>query len=162
MRHVERGVGYDIVRIGGKTSLVMQDQETAGLVHPFKVSAFKDGNDIKVRVRAGTANNLVPTMSGTELDDSPAPTLTLAGNATHRIYLKAEIGATPVFFPDTLSVVTATSVQTDTNDEGYLLLGSVVVADGKVTAVNQYVYASQVVVRAKPGSATALWSWSSR
>lgn len=163
MRPVERGVGYDIRRVGGKATLVIQDPETAVIQHPFRISAFKDASgNIKARVRAGTANNLVPTISGTALDAATPPELTLSGNATHRIYLKAETGATPIFFPDTLTVISSTSNQTDGDSAGYLLLGSVVVSGGKVTAVNQYVYASQVVVRAKPGSATALWNWSSR
>ena len=131
--------------------------------HPFRISAYKDASgNLKARVRAGTANNLVPTLDGSDMDIVPPPELTLTDNATNRIYLMAEKGASPVFFPDSLSVVAATTVYSDTNDEGYLLLGSVTTSNGKVTAVNQYVYASQVVVRAKPGDATALWLWSSR
>ena len=130
--------------------------------YPFKVSAYKDGASIKVRVRAGTVNNLVPKISSTFLDAETAPTLTISGNNTHRIYLKASSATPPVFFPDTVVVESATSDLADTDSNGYLLIGSVVVSAGNVTAVNQYVYASQVLVRAKPGTATALWSWSSR
>ena len=32
----------------------------------------------------------------------------------------------------------------------------------KSFTVNQFVYASQVLVRAKPGTADAIWFWSSR
>jgi hypothetical protein len=59
-------------------------------------------------------------------------------------------------------VESQTSDQTDGNTNGYLKIASVVVSGGNVTAVNQFVYASQVLVRAKPGTETALWSWSSR
>ena len=131
-------------------------------LHPFKVTARKEGSDIKVRVRAGTVNNLVPKIGSDYLDAETAPTLTLSGNATHRIYLKASAATPPVFFPDTIVVESATSDQSDTNTYGYLQIASVVVSGGAVTAVNQFVYASQVLVRAKPGTATALWSWSSR
>ena len=159
-----KGVGVLAKGIGsGTPSFVLQDQPDPDIIHPFKITAYKDSNNnLKARVRAGTANNLIPILDGDDMDIVPPPELTLTDNATNRIYLKAEKGASPVFFPDTLSVITSTSVQSDTNTEGYLLLGSVVTSSGKVTAVNQYVYASQVVVRAKPGSATALWNWSSR
>jgi hypothetical protein len=133
-----------------------------GIDYPFRVFAYKDGEIIKVRVRAGTVNNLVPKISSAFLDAEIPPTLTLSGNHTHRIYLKASSATPPVFFPDTVVVESATSDQSDTDSNGYLLIGSVVVSGGNVTAVNQYVYASQVLVRAKPGTATALWSWSSR
>ena len=142
-------------------SLEIEDQ-SAEIVHPFKVSAFKDGSDVKVTVRAGTVNNLVPKIGSDYLDAATPPTLTLSGNATHRIYLKASTASPPVFFPDTVVVESATSDQADTNTYGYLLLATVVVDGGVIKSVNQFVYASQVLVRAKPGTATALWSWSSR
>ena len=149
---------------GSHSPMVEADVQAPDTIkHPFQITAYKtSAGAIKARVRAGTANNLVPILDGDDMDIMPPPELTLTDNATNRIYLKAEKGASPVFFPDTLSVITSTSVQSDTNTEGYLLLGSVVTSGGKIQAVNQYVYASQVVVRAKPGSATALWSWSSR
>lgn len=133
-----------------------------GFAHPFKIRALKSGGSIKVTVRAGTVNNIVPKIGSTYLDAAEAPELTLSGDGTHRIYLKATTGATPVFFPSTCEVVTFTTDQADADGYGYLLIGNVVVEGGSVKSVNQYVYASQVVVRAKPGSATALWSWSSR
>lgn len=132
------------------------------LVHPFKVTAFKQGGDIKVRIRAGTVNNLVPEISGTALDAETPPTLTLSGNHTFRIYLRGESSSPPVFFPDAVEAVSATSDQADTDTYGYLLLATVVVSGGAIVSVNQFVYASQVLIRAKPGTATALWSWSSR
>lgn len=158
-----KGVGVLAKGIGsGTPSFVLQDQPDREIVHPFKITAFKRDGSIKVRVRAGTVNNLVPKIGTVYLDAATAPELTISGDATHRIYLKAETGATPIFFPDTCTVVAFPNDQTDTDEDGYLLIGSVVVASGAITAVNQYVYASQVVVRAKPGTATALWNWSSR
>ena len=130
--------------------------------YPFKVKAYKDGTSNKVQVRAGTVNNLVPKIGSDYLDAVTPPSLTLTGNATHRIYLKASTASPPVFFPDTVVVESATSDQADTDSNGYLLLATVVVDGGIVKSINQFVYASQVLVRAKPGTATALWSWSSR
>ena len=148
---------------GGPAPIVEGDTgPTDELVHPFKVTVRKDGGNFKVKVRAGTVNNLVPTISSTALDAATPPELTLTGDATHRIYLKASSASPPVFFPNTIVVESQTSDQTDGNTNGYLKIASVVVSGGNVTAVNQFVYASQVLVRAKPGTDTALWSWSSR
>ena len=160
-----KGVGvYSKMSGSGSPSFVLADQPDpeVTLVHPFKVTAFYDGNDVKARIRAGTVNNLVPTIGGDPLDDDPAPTLTLTDDETNRIYLKASTASPPVFFPDTIIAESQTTDQTDTDSNGYLLLATVVVTGGKIISVNQFVYASQVLVRAKPGTATALWSWSSR
>jgi hypothetical protein len=158
---MQDGTGYTYRDDGRGISLdILPDIQA--FVYPFKVTYMKDGASIKVSVRAGTVNNLVPKISSTFLDDETPPTLTISGNNTHRIYLKASSATPPVFFPDTVVVESATSDLADTDSNGYLLIGSVVVSGGNVTAVNQYVYASQVLVRAKPGTATALWSWSSR
>ncbi len=56
---------------GGPSPLVEADDAPKDeLVHPFKVTARKDGSNVKVKVRAGTVNNLVPTISSTALDAS--------------------------------------------------------------------------------------------
>jgi hypothetical protein len=160
-----KGVGV-LAKMSGSTSpsFVLADQPDPEptLKHPFQVKPFKDGNTIKVRVRAGTVNNLVPKIGSDPLDKDPAPAATLDGDGTHRIYLKASTASPPVFFPDTVVVETATSDTADTDSNGYLLLATVVVDNERIISTNQFVYASQVLVRAKPGSATALWSWSSR
>lgn len=160
-----KGVGvYTKMAGSGSPSFVLADQgdPEITIVHPFKVTAFKDGNNVKVRVRAGTVNNLVPKIGSDPLDNDPSPTLTLTDEQTNRIYLKASTASPPVFFPDTVVVEAQTSDQADTDSNGYLLLATVVVDGGIIKSVNQFVYASQVLVRAKPGTATALWSWSSR
>ena len=163
MGHIGKSVGILAKGIGSSSpSFVLEDLGDEFLPHPFQVSAYKDGSNVKVKVRAGTVNNLVPTISSTALDAATPPELTLTGDATHRIYLKASSASPPVFFPDTIVVESQTSDQTDGNTNGYLKIASVVVSGGAITAVNQFVYASQVLVRAKPGTSTALWSWSSR
>ncbi|MFN7341343.1 MAG: hypothetical protein ACK5VI_09725 [Opitutia bacterium] len=148
---------------GGPAPIVEADEQPSQeFLYPFKVTVKKDGENFKVTVRAGTVNNLVPKIGSNFLDAETPPTLTLTGDDTHRIYLKASSASPPVFFPDTVVVESATTDQSDTNANGYLKIASVVVSGGNVTAVNQFVYASQVLVRAKPGTANALWSWSSR
>jgi hypothetical protein len=159
--NMQDGTGYTYRDDGRGISLdILPDIQA--FVYPFKVTYFQDGEVHKVRVRAGTVNNLVPKISSVSLDDETPPSLTISGNHTHRIYLKASTVSSPVFFPDTVVVDTATSDQADTNTNGYLLIATVVIANNILASVNQYVYASQVLVRVKPGSATAIYSWSSR
>ena len=159
-----KGVGVLAKGIGsGTPSFVLQDPgDPEPFIHPFRVTAFKTDDEIKVFIRAGTVNNLVPKIGADFLDAETPPNLTISGDHTHRIYLKASSATPPVFFPNTIVVESATTDQSDTNSNGYLKIASIVVSGGNVTAVNQFVYASQVLVRAKPGTETALWSWSSR
>ena len=161
-----KGVGiYTKMSGSGSTSYVLADQpDPESFDHPFKVTVFKDGGAVKFSVRAGTVNNIVPKIGSTFLDAIPAPagTLDTASDATHRIYLEASSASPPVFFPNTVEAISSNADIADTDAEGYLLLATVAVTGGRIGPVNQYVYASQVLVRVKPGSATALWSWSSR
>lgn len=158
---MQDGTGYTYRDDGRGISLdILPDIQA--VVYPFKVTYFKDGEVHKVRIRAGTVNNLVPKIGSDFLDAETPPSLTLSGNHTHRIYLKASTASPPVFFPDTVVVESATSDSANTNSNGYLLIATVVIASNALVSVNQYVYASQVLVRAKPGTADALWSWSSR
>lgn len=156
-----KGVGVLAKGIGsGTPSFVLQDQPDNPILHPFRITTFGTSPTF-FKVRAGTVNNIVPTLDGIRLDN-PTAEFDVTGTATHRIYLKAEKGASPVFFPVTVSVITSTTDLTDTDDYGYLLIGSITTQDGYRKGLEQYVYASQVLVRAKPGDATALWLWSSR
>lgn len=163
MGYLGKGVGVLAKNSGsGSPSFVLEDLGDDPILHPFRITVRTEDGTTFAKVRAGTVNNIVPTISSTRLDAVTPPELTLTGDATHRIYLKASIGASPVFFPDTMIVTSATSDQTDSNNDGYLLVGTVVISGGAVVGVNQYVYASQVVVRAKPGSGTAIYLWTSR
>lgn len=161
-----KGVGLFMKNSGsGSPSFVAPDIIEDPIQHPFRITVKKGPEDTyKVRVRAGTVNNLVPKIGDVTLDtpDPNTPEITLNADGTHRIYLQASIAGTPVFFPDTVNVVAFPNDQTDTDEDGNLLIGSVIIADNKFVAKYQYIYASQVLVRAKPGDATALWLWSSR
>jgi hypothetical protein len=164
MAMLGKGVGVLAKGMGsGSPSFVLADQpDPETFDHPFKVTVFMDGDAVKFSVRAGTVNNIVPKIGTDFLDAIPAPAGTLDGDATHRIYLKASSTSPPAFFPDTVVAISSTADIADTDADGYLLLATVVVTGGSIGPVNQYVYASQVLVRAKPGTSTALWSWSSR
>ncbi|MFN9110807.1 MAG: hypothetical protein ACK5XN_12130, partial [Bacteroidota bacterium] len=96
-----KGVGvYSKMSGSGCPSFVIADPGDPEIPfdHPFKVTVFRDGLQVKYRVRAGTVNNLVVKMDTTYLDAIPAPSAELDGNGTWRIYIKASSSAPPVFF----------------------------------------------------------------
>jgi len=104
MKHVFReGEGYIVNQDAGGISLEILPQG-GGFDHPFKVTYRKDGDNFKIKVRAGTVNNLVPTISSTYLDAEEAPELTITGTGHQDIVLEAELGDTPVFFPNNIFI----------------------------------------------------------
>lgn len=159
-----KGVGVLAKGIGsGSPSFVMEDRPDPEIIHPFKVTVYKDGTNFVAKVRAGTVNNLVPKIGTEYLDASPQPSLTFTGSGYKDIVLEAAVGDPPVFFPATVTVQVKTrGTYPDTDENGYLVLASVNIVDGAIVSFTQHVYASQVLMRAKPGASTALWNWSSR
>jgi len=70
-------------------------------------------------------------------------------------------GESGKFFPEAAEIIVSSTIWIDTNSAGYLNLASISFNNG-TPSVYQYVFASQIAVRAKPGTATALWLFSSR
>lgn len=139
--------------------------EAEPITHPFKVRVSKGTSGYEAYILPGTVNNLVPKISSTQLDADTAPKLTLS-SGKNLICLKVTY-TTATFFPETCEVVALSSdaAMAPSNTYGYLQLASVNVTgsgDTLAAVVNQYIFSSQVVVRAKPGSATANWAFSSR
>jgi hypothetical protein len=159
-----KGVGVLAKGIGsGSPSYVLEGQPDPEIIHPFKVTVYKSGENFIVKVRAGTVNNLVPKIDDVYLDASPQGTLSFTGSGFKDIVLEASVGDPPIFFPDTVTVqVKARESYEDTDENGYLVLASVNIVDGAIASFSQYVYASQVLMRVKPGTETALWNWNSR
>ena len=166
-----KGVGVLAKGIGsGSPSYVLQDQPDDPIIHPFRVTAkLEIGDNIIIKIRAGTVNNLVPYIGDEQLDSPLVENLAVGSAGTWDVFIRAESASPPIFTPDTLDCIVNKREDgdlTDTNTYGYLRIATVVVTGTagnlRISSVNQYVYASQVLVRAKPGTATALWFWSSR
>ena len=158
---VNPGVGYTFY--GGPEGVAFDIQQggTAGFLHPFKVKLKKVGGVLKAFVRAGTVNNVVPTASSKALDDPTNEGVTVSeDDGTMNVLLKVT-GESGKFFPEAAVIEVASSVPADTNSNGYLNLASISFNNG-TPSVNQFVFASQIAVRAKPGTATAIWLFSSR
>jgi hypothetical protein len=165
MSEMQPGTGYTYRQDARGITLDILPDTRPSLNYPFKVIHFKDGATHKVRVLPGTANNLVPKIGGNYLDATVPPTLTVSAGKTH-ICLKVTY-STATFFPEAAEIVALTSEgdMAATNTNGFLQLASVDIAtvngSEKVT-VNQYIFSSQMVIRAKPGSGTAVWAFNSR
>jgi len=145
---------------GGSLEILPQVQRT---MHPFKVTLFSEDGVVKYRVWAGTVNNKVPTLNGTKLDATPVPSGTIGtGSLTMYIYIEAQTGSPPAFFPNSVTITNYTEDKTDTDTVGYLKIAAVVLNAGSIQSLFQFVYASQALIRVKPGNGTALWSFSSR
>ena len=139
--------------------------------YPFKITVGKNSSGtIDVYVRPGTVNNFCPKISGKYLDENPRPKLSFSSVSASKkklVCLKATKD-TVKFFPNTVEVVLLDDEEAlvDSDNIGYLHIGTVTCSTTGgslgIEAVYQFTYASQVLIRVKPGTATAIWSWSSR
>jgi hypothetical protein len=137
---------------------------------PFKVTVGKEGNDVTVFVRPGSVNNFMPKIGSSYLDATPTPYLsfsTFTSTNTKIVVLKVTKDGVR-FFPNTCQIILLDDYESlvDTDNYGYLALATISGQNSPqgpiVTSVSQLIYASQIVIRAKPGSETAIWSFSSR
>lgn len=134
---------------------------------PFKVRVRKVAGQLKAFVLPGTCNNIVPKIASVYLDADDPPSLDVNSVGTKIIALKVTYG-TASFFPNTVEIVALTSDSEleATNTNGFLQIASfnVTSVNGSMTAgpIYQYIFSSQVALRFKPGSGTAVWSFHSR
>jgi hypothetical protein len=137
---------------------------------PFKVSVAIIDMNGAVFVRPGSANNFMPKISGNYLDAIPAPYLTFSNftaSKTKIVALKVTKDGVK-FFPNTseIELLDNYGQLVNTDNIGYLALASITGENSAygpiIKTVNQFIYASQIVVRTKAGSETAIWSFSSR
>lgn len=160
---VNPGVGYTF--FGGPEGVAfdIQGSNATAIQHPFKVKLKKVDGVLKTFVRAGTVNNVVPKISSKFLDDPTVDGVTTSDDdGTMDVLLKVSKGASPVFFPDTAVIeVSSRPIPADTDSDGYLVLASISFNEGKAT-IFQHIYSSLICARAKPGSAAAIYLFSSR
>lgn len=153
---------------------VVQDQQYD---YPFKVTIMPGASagQWKVYVRAGTVNNMITKVldgpyAGKYLDSTPRPYLEMnsATGDTKYVILRCTKEESSLFFPKKNEVYLADSLEAmaDSEGEGHLLLASLSlkktgVTISNITAVNQYIYSCQNLIRVKGGS-LIVWNWTSR
>lgn len=150
---------------------VAEGAEEINFDFPFKVTVSgSQSTGFEVFVRAGTVNNFIPKIDGKYLDATPKPSLKFTSvSSTNRKLVALKVtkdGAK--FFPNTVEVILRDDEEslTNTDTNGYITLASISFSRNNgvlaISGVAQFIYASQVVARAKPGTDTAVWAFSSR
>ena len=158
---INPGVGYTLY--GGPEGVAFDIQQGGGrgFLHPFKVKLKRDAGTLKAFVRAGTVNNVIPEIDGKYLDDPTNEGVTVSEDAGTMYVLLRVTGSSGKFFPEEAEIIVSSTIWIDTNSAGYLNIASISFNNG-TPIVNQFVYTSQIAVRAKPGTATAIWLFSAR
>lgn len=158
--------GVLVKQQGSHSPMVEADEQFAevGFLHPYKVTVRYVDGGLRVFVRAGTVNNVVPEIDGKQLDDPTNEGISITvldGAGVWYVQLQVT-GESGQFFPETAEIIVATEMTSDTNSEGYLNLAGISFTESGKPRVNQFIYASQIAIRAKPGDSTAIWLFSSR
>lgn len=146
--------------------------------YPFKTYVIPDQapNTFKIYVRAGLLNNFVPKLKGADggdkvMDADPVPYFKVAitSSKTQYIMLRAKRNPSSFFANDPEVFLSENYLDhPDTSDEGYMVLASVnftkpATGSASVSQLYQYIYTSQMVIRAYGGPALpAFWSFTSR
>ena len=133
---IDSGVGYSVNNIGNSISLSIDNQTQWYPDIPLTVQIAKSG---KVYIVPGSVNQLIPTVSGTYIDASPRPTITVSASG-YIILEVSRVAGQP--FPNNPIIYWSATIPSDTNSNGYFNLASVTVtgtpATGLGLAVNNY------------------------
>ena len=96
----------------------------AAITHPFQlIDDTEVGVDANLKVRYGTVNDVVPTLSATSL--SSAPSINLASNGTYLVYLEVTYDDDGVISGITVEVDLAGTLPAYTDNIDYITLGEV-------------------------------------
>jgi hypothetical protein len=158
------GDGYIFSQDKAGISMEVLPPANAIIDYPFKVELKKVDEILKAFVRAGTVNNVVPKISSKYLDDPTVDGVTVStDDGIMDVLLKVTKGASPVFFPTESTIeVSSRPIPVDTDTNAYLVLASIAFTESGSATITQQIFSSQIVTRAKPGSSTAIWLFSSR
>lgn len=109
----------------------------AGDGPPFTIFDASDEAGAKISIVLGLVNNLIPTLNGTALTADPRPTSLVLGNGTWSITVRVTTDSGGIGISAAI-IGSSTGTPEDTNTQGHLLLGEVVVADGEITELRQF------------------------
>lgn len=120
--------------------------------HPFLVILLKVSNVWHFKVVPGTVNSLVPTLDGTALDSTPAPTKSLGG-APGYVYLECKYTSGQSFpVAADLKVKYETTVPADTDTMSHVALAYIEYGGATPKKTAQYVLTSLWGERLKCGT----------
>jgi hypothetical protein len=133
---INSGVGYSVNNIGNSISLSIDNQTQWYPDIPLSVQPSGSG---KVYIVPGSVNQLIPTVSGTYIDASPRPTISVSASG-YIILEVSRVAGQP--FPNSPVIYYSATIPSDTTSKGYFNLASVTVTGSPATglglAINNY------------------------
>jgi len=119
-------------RDGGPIEDVISSEGGGGgsgaITHPFQITEVAGEASPTILVRYGTMQDVIPTSVNANFT-------TLTNNATNVIYLAVTVDINGVFA--SCEMVSDASKPADSDYIGYITLGTVVIASGAITTINQ-------------------------
>lgn len=147
--------GYYMLSTGGLVQLEQTEINVDAPAPFFVYLRINNPSEYYFSVIPGMVNNVEPTLDGQPLSDDPPPKMALALTGKTYIYLKCA-GSTGSF-PGGVTIESGTTMPTDTDTFGYVLLATFTASN---KAVIQYVSGSLWGDRLKVGSYTARYYYS--
>ena len=157
---IDPGTGYSVSNIGNSVSLTI-DSPPVQYYPDIPLSVQTAGSD-KVYVIPGSVNQLIPTVSGTYIDASPRPTITISASG-YIILEVSRVASQP--FPNSPIIYYSATIPSNTTSKGYFNLASVTVTGtvetGLSISVNNYrsPYIGAVSVGRQKFGGTATYHW---
>jgi hypothetical protein len=150
---IQPGVGYTFTSDSRGQSLLID--QPGRRRHPLEVYSNPDNGSPAVSVWPGTVNSVMPQISGSYLDATTRPKLTIGSSGS--VYLKVTRASGQVF-PTTVAVEFASSVPADTSTIGHFAIATVTKTGNSLT-INQAVSSSLIVGRQAYGLSGAIFYW---
>lgn len=150
---IQPGVGYTFTSDSRGQSLLID--QPGRRRHPLEVYSNPDNGSTKVSVFPGTVNGVMPQISGSYLDATTKPKLTIGSSGT--VYLKVTRSSGQVF-PSTVAVEFASTVPADTSTTGHFAIASVTKTGNSLT-ISQLISQSLIVGRQAYGVSGAVFYW---
>lgn len=119
---IDPGTGYSVNNIGNSVSLTI-DSPPVQYYPDIPLSVQTAGSD-KVYIIPGSVNQLIPTVSGTYIDASPRPTITISASG-YIILEVSRVAGQP--FPNSPVIYYSATIPSDTTSKGYFNLASITV-----------------------------------
>jgi len=123
--------------------------------HPLEVYSNPDNGSPAISVWPGTVNGVMPQISGSYLDATTRPKLTISSSGT--VYVKVTRSSGQVF-PTTVAIEFASTVPADTSSTGHFAIASIT-KTGNSLNINQAVSQSLIVGRQAYGLSGAIFYW---
>lgn len=151
----ESGIGCTFTNTGNGISVNLNQPVQLFKRAPLTVYLGTQNQVQKILVQPGLVNGFIPKISGTDLDQLPAPSLNASAGV---VYVRVQrVANSP--FPANVTIQKAASVPSDDTDFGHYALASVTADDKGNLSVFNYVEGNLQCHRLAVTSAPFLYYW---